>query len=414
MSGLGVVDPALVDAGVGAGDEDHAADEVTAGERDGSLCRMFRLLLGPLALGAAIGAAFVASTNGHAAMAAGAVLLAVLGFTAEALHAEWRGRIPPRGVAGVAGFACLMWAPLAALLSWFVPFAVWLLAVAFAYGVARVPMRETTAGRAWTRASERFALRRERLTRHYRWRVALAALPWMTYLFSLSFLMAGVTAFALGTAGGAAGSPETAALGLLVGAFALGIGVLVSLPSFLALAGLGLTPFVRGPYLRLVLALRGEDRDPPTGCGATLLGMFLDLVFLAVGFVWSGSTLIGSAFPGGGSTASLVLLPLLLGALGVRLLAGDAQLISDRPAIWRDPGALLHLGLFQAGVVLWGFGVPVLIAAVGLLAAFATKVPLAWVGLGGLVFALGMGRLGAATVLRLHLHRLEVIEALAS
>jgi hypothetical protein len=350
------------------------------------------------------------------------VLLVLL---VEVLVAEYRGVARPRQVAWAAAWAFLPWGIVAGLLSWFVPLGAWLLALGFTYFFRTAPTATRPVAEAWREATTSFGRRRSALGRHYRWRVALAAFPHFVYVFSLSFLLMGVAIGVLGAAhlpngmgGGALGG-----IGLLIQWMVAAVAFLVALPVVSGVVGIVVAPFVRGPFGSLLRVLLGLDaaRSKARGCVTAVLVLCLDALLYVVGFGWAGITFIGSAFPGGGSTgASLTLVP-LLAVLGLRVLVGDAMVLeSDRivggparllRAALSGPGQLIELALWQLTIAGLFLFLP-LIGLAGLTLALRDQPP--WlVGLVGLAGILVIARLGAATLLRLSLHRLVLLRQLA-
>jgi hypothetical protein len=370
-----------------------------------------------------VGALTLSDANPFVASVAVLVSASLMAALFEAMVAEWRGKISPRVVAGQTVVPLLFIFPAALFLSWFVPLAVWLLAVALIYLVRSGSTAESTVGRAWIRASILFENRRSALGKHYRWRVMLASTPYLIYGFSSMFVMVAVTGYAMATLGLAGGSPETAVLGFLFGTIALGIALLVALPAGLGVGGLILSPFVRGPYINLLRALWPDplpDEQWGLGCASSLFLLLADLLVIGLAFTWAGSTFIGSAFPGGGSTASLMQLPFVVGSVAVRALLGDAFLMhANHPlkspldvirAVFSAPKSLFEAATFQLGVLIWVFVIPLFFCAGGVLLLFLLEYPPVLPITVGVVCILGMGYLGAATSLRLTLHRLVLVD----
>ncbi len=389
---------------------------------------MWRLAIGPVLLAIACALGNISSTNGHMAISLVLLEAALIASVLEAIAAEWNRKVPTWVVAVQTGVPLLFNFPAAIFMSWFVPVAAWLFAVAAIYGLRRAPTAESTVGIAWTRASVLFDKRRTALGKHYRWRVMLATTPYLIYAFCSLFVMAAITGYAVASLGMAGGSPETAVIGAFFGTLALGIAVIVALPAGLGVGGLILSPFVRGPYINLLRALWPKplpDEQLGLGCATSLVLLIVDMAVVFIAFTWAGSTLIGSAFPGGGSTASLVQLPVLVGALSLRVLLGDAFLMhAGHPlkspwdvikAVMIAPLSMLQTATFQVGVMMWFFAVPMLVGACATLIVaveFPSSTPytlgLAVIGL------LALAYLGAATSLRLALHRLVLLDDILS
>lgn len=382
-----------------------------------------RYALPPLAVGGLI-VSIAAEAPTSVILGLMPVLLLLL---VEALVAEYRGVARPRQVAWAAAWAFLPWGIVAGLMSWFVPLGAWILALGFTYFFRTAPTGTRPVAEAWREATTSFGRRRSALGRHYRWRVALAAFPHFVYVFSLSFLFLSVAIGTLGAAhlpmgmgGGALGG-----IGLLVQWMLAAVVFVVALPVFSGVVGLVVAPFVRGPFGSLLRVLLGLDgtRSVGRGCVTAVLILCLDALLYLVGFGWAGVTFIGSAFPGGGSTgASFALVP-LLAVLGLRVLVGDAMVIeSDHVvggpsrllrAAFRGPGQLIELALWQLTIAGLYLFLP-LIGLAGLtLALWMNDQPPWLVGLAGVVGLLVTARLGAATLLRLSLHRLVLLRRLA-
>ncbi len=382
-----------------------------------------RYVAPPLVVGAGIVSSVLEAPK-YVPLALMPVLLVVL---VEALVAEYRGAARPRQVAWAAAWAFLPWGIIAGLMSWFVPLGAWLLVLGTTYFFRSTPTADRPVAAAWREATASFGRRRSALGAHYRWRVALAAFPHLVYVFSLSFLLMGV---AVGVVGAAnfplgAGAGALGGVGLLFQWLLAAVAFLVALPVVSGVVGVVVAPFARGPFGSLLRGLLGLDaaRSTARGCVTAIIIFCLDALLYVVGFGWAGVTFIGSAFPGGGSTgASLALVP-LLAILGLRVLVGDAMVLeSDHVvggpsrllrAAFRGPGQLLDLALWQLTVAGLFLALP-LIGLAGLaLALWMNEQPLWLVALVGAVGLLVTGRLGAATLLRLSLHRLVVLRQLA-
>ena len=136
-----------------------------------------------------------------------------------------------------------------------------------------------------------------------------------------------------------------------------------------------------------------------------------------------GSTLIGSTFPGGGSTASFTTLWPLLGSVALRTLLVDTFFLQSGHlllgpfaairAVWGDPRGTLDMLLFQFSVVFWAFAVWLPVFGIFALAPFfivelrEAREGLAMLfGAAYLVLLIGLARGASSTLLRWNLHRL--------
>jgi hypothetical protein len=79
-------------------------------------------------------------------------------------------------------------------------------------------------------------------------------------------------------------------------------------------------------------------------------------------------------------------------------------------AVFSAPKSLFEAATFQLGVLIWVFVIPLFFCAGGVLLLFLLEYPPVLPITVGVVCILGMGYLGAATSLRLTLHRLVLVD----
>jgi hypothetical protein len=120
---------------------------------------------------------------------------------AEVLLAEYRGATRSWQVAWTAFWMFCTTVIFAALFSWLVPIVLWILTIAVVYAFRVGPTAQGATAEAWRASGLVFQQRRSVLGRHYRWRVALALLPHLAYLFVVTMLFAAVMSGAIGIAG---------------------------------------------------------------------------------------------------------------------------------------------------------------------------------------------------------------------